>query len=119
MWSRVVVVVLLAAGTTGAGCIGHVIDESGPVPDSGVIPPRRDGGASPGDDAAVVGPDCSQPGACPCFTSYDCPAGTYCHAESEMQVYCTPGARGTGGLGATCTGERDCKSALCVTPATG
>jgi hypothetical protein len=34
-------------------------------------------------------------------------------------VYCVIGTRGTGALGAPCTGEADCASALCVDGANG
>lgn len=77
------------------------------------------GGNDPVPDAAIaidapVAAVCTMANECPCFSNDDCPASTRCHAEDENHVYCTPGARGTGAAGATCTGENDCASALCV-----
>ena len=82
------------------------------------------GSSDPKPDAAVVTHDaqavdaaaavCTMANECPCFSNDDCPASTRCHAADETHVYCTPGARGTGAAGATCTGEDDCASALCV-----
>ena len=76
------------------------------------------GGADGGAGADGSG-NCAQAGACPCNTNYDCPTGFFCHAEAENMVYCVVGVRGTGALGAPCTGEGDCRSGICNTPATG
>lgn len=86
------------------------------------------GGGDPVPDAAEVidataGPDadervCQTPADCPCFSNDDCPADDYCHGDGT-NVYCTPGARGTGAPGATCTSELDCASGLCVDDADG
>lgn len=67
-------------------------------------------------DAMIDGApaQCTMPDQCPCFSNDDCPAGTRCHAADPNHVYCEPGPRGQGAPGATCTGENDCASALCV-----
>lgn len=80
-------------------------------------------------DAAVTvdaSPDaspaaCPTATSCPCFTNYDCPTGYACVSQdsSGTMVYCQIGPRGSGALGATCTGEADCASALCVDGANG
>lgn len=55
-----------------------------------------------------------------CFTNYDCPASEKCFAApGTTDARCVTGARGTGLVGATCTTENECKSALCVEAATG
>ncbi len=80
------------------------------------------GGDSPDPDAPPVVADtsvdtttaCATPGECPCFSNDDCPEGTRCHAASEKEVYCEPGARGTVAPGGMCTDGDDCDSALCV-----
>lgn len=73
---------------------------------------------SPPIDAAPLSIDapalCATPNACPCFSNDDCPGGTRCHAEDPDHVYCMAGPRGTAAAGATCAGENDCASALCV-----
>ncbi|MFZ5438458.1 MAG: hypothetical protein ACOZQL_00550 [Myxococcota bacterium] len=53
---------------------------------------------------------------CPCFSSDDCGPTFTCHSEDDtgLHVYCVPGARGDGGVGAPCVGEADCESALCT-----
>jgi hypothetical protein len=57
---------------------------------------------------------------CPCFSSDDCGPGFSCQSEDAtgLNVFCKPGPRGDGGVGAPCAGEADCDSALCVS-ATG
>lgn len=62
------------------------------------------------------GGSCAVKTDCPCFSSDDCGPGFTCRSEdsSGNNVWCVPGARGDGGVGATCTGEADCLSALCV-----
>jgi hypothetical protein len=95
-------IVLLAL----SACTGTITGDSG-----------SDGGTTGGGDGG--GGSCTTPGACPCNTNYDCPAGFFCHAESEGMIYCVVGSRGTGALGAPCTGEGDCRSGVCNTPATG
>jgi hypothetical protein len=58
---------------------------------------------------------------CPCFSSDDCGPGFTCRSEdsSGLNVFCVPGARGVGAVGATCAGEADCASALCVEASDG
>ena len=82
-----------------------------------------DGGPSPADaavqnDSAVDAPanTCTTPTSCACFTNYDCPDEDACVSQDDTgaNVYCVPGTRGTGTVGTACTGEADCKSALCV-----
>lgn len=53
---------------------------------------------------------------CPCFSSDDCPPTHRCQSEddTDTNVFCVPGARGTQGLGKPCASEADCQSALCV-----
>ena len=70
-------------------------------------------------DASPIPPDgaaACAPGACPCFTNYDCPDGYACTSQDESgeEVWCTPGERGTGLAGEPCEGEGDCRSALCI-----
>ena len=76
-----------------------------------------DGGTSvPADAAVTADAACPTATSCPCFSNYDCPDGYACVSgdSSGTNVYCQPGARGTGTVGTACTGEADCKSALCV-----
>ncbi len=58
---------------------------------------------------------------CPCFSNDDCGPGFRCVSEDNTgtQVWCVPGARGTGAPGDVCTVEGDCASALCVEPNMG
>lgn len=88
-------------GTTGGG-------GGGPV-DAGNASRYWDGGS------------CTVKTDCPCFSSDDCGPGFLCHSEdsSGLKVFCIPGARGAGGVGATCAGEADCASALCVEASDG
>lgn len=67
------------------------------------------------------GGTCATKTDCPCFSSDDCGPGFRCVSEdsSGSNVWCLPGARGTGAPGAPCAGEADCASALCVEPANG
>jgi hypothetical protein len=69
-------------------------------------------------DASIDAPPpaCPTATSCPCFSNYDCPTGYACVSQDNTgtNVYCVPGQRGTGALGAPCTGEGDCASALCV-----
>jgi hypothetical protein len=77
--------------------------------------PRPDASVDAMIDAPIDAPGaCATPDECPCFSNEDCPDGTRCHAADESSVYCEPGPRGTGAPGATCSGENDCASALCV-----
>jgi hypothetical protein len=84
-----------------------------------------DDGPKPQLDAAVTSTDASSVDAanlcptltsCPCFTNSDCPDGFACVSQdsSGTMVSCVAGPRGTGALGATCTTEADCASALCL-----
>ena len=63
---------------------------------------------------------CSVKTDCPCFSSDDCAPTFWCHSEdsSGTKVYCIPGPRGPGAAGATCAGETDCASALCIDSST-
>jgi hypothetical protein len=78
------------------------------------------GGAAGQGGGGAGGPfaSCAEAGAPDCFSNYDCAdASTRCEnvGTADAQVACcVPGARGTGELGATCTGENDCKSSLCI-----
>lgn len=67
--------------------------------------------------ATAIGSFCTQP----CCTSTDCPGSTVCFGTGGGGSYCVaPGWIGRGvehGLGvggATCTGDGECRSALCV-----
>ncbi len=62
------------------------------------------------------GGSCTTATDCPCFSSDDCGPGFYCHSQdsSGANVFCVPGARGTGRPGDSCSGEADCASALCT-----
>jgi hypothetical protein len=61
---------------------------------------------------------CSEIPAADCFSNFDCPAAAdRCEnrGTADLQVpCCVPGPRGAGKLGEACTGENDCKSALCL-----
>lgn len=114
---------LLAVSTVSA-CGGSKVD---PVPDAaptldaatadGLLDaPRSDGPADGPIDAPTQ--SCAQPGDCPCFTNYECPAGYACSSAAGL-ASCVVGPRGTGVAGAPCTGESDCKSSLCVDDSSG
>jgi hypothetical protein len=79
-------------------------NDAGTYPDGGSPYRYWDGGA------------CTTATDCPCFSSDDCGPGFYCHSQdsSGANVFCVPGARGTGGPGDSCSGEADCASALCT-----
>jgi len=108
-------VLVFAVALAASGCVGEIVNTSGPLE-------TGDGGAASGPDGAqpLGQRDCTQPGACPCTTNYDCQNGFTCFPETETKVYCAVGARGTGRLGQACpNGNRDCLSGICVTPAGG
>lgn len=86
-------------------------DDGTPRPDGPVADAVADTTVDTQTDAATA---CTTPNECPCFSNDDCPDGTRCHAADRNNVYCEPGPRGTGAAGATCSGENDCASALCV-----
>lgn len=67
------------------------------------------------------GGSCAVKNDCPCFSSEDCGPGFFCRSEdsSGLNVFCIPGARGVGAVGASCVGESDCASALCVEASDG
>ena len=92
-----------AGGGTGGG--GGTVD-AGPTtyPDGGSRFTYWDGGT------------CAVKTDCPCFSSDDCGPGFTCHSEDStgVNVFCIPGARGAGLVGAGCIGEADCASALCT-----
>ncbi len=94
------------AGAPDAG----VPDAGGPTkyPDGGSLFRYWDGGT------------CTVKTDCPCFSSDDCGPGFTCHSEdtSGTNVFCVPGTRGAGLVGAPCAGEADCLSALCIDSAT-
>lgn len=105
-------VLMLAIGAAAVACKNEVDD---PV-DAGI----HDGGTVPA-DAEVVEFDaatlvCDGPGACECFSNYDCPATHACTSldETGENVWCLEGPRGTGEAGDPCEDETDCESALCV-----
>ncbi len=115
--------VLLAAGcgmkmdVPDAGVADSGVADSG-VPDAGAV---VDAGLTRYPDGGSLfrywdGGTCAVKTECPCFSSDDCGPGFTCHSEdsSGTKVFCIPGARGAGLVGAACTGERDCLSALCV-----
>lgn len=91
-------------GTTGGG--GGTPIDAGPstYADGGSRYRFWDGGA------------CTVETDCPCFSSDDCGPGFYCHSKDSTgaNVFCVPGARGTGLAGGACAGEADCSSALCT-----
>jgi hypothetical protein len=62
------------------------------------------------------GGSCATKTDCPCFSSDDCGPGFTCQSEdsSGLNVWCKPGTRGDGGVGAACAVEGDCESALCT-----
>lgn len=78
-------------------------------PDGGTLFRHWDGGS------------CAVKTDCPCFSSDDCGPGFRCVSEDTtgLNVFCVPGARGAGLVGAPCTLESDCLSALCVTGSDG
>lgn len=91
-------------GTTGGG--GGATIDAGPSTsaDGGSRFRFWDGGA------------CTVETDCPCFSSDDCGPGFYCHSKDPtgVNVFCIPGARGSGLAGGACAGEADCASALCT-----
>ncbi len=90
------------AGSPDAGDAGALRDAG--TPDAGPCCSYWDGGT------------CSNKLNCPCFSSDDCPPTHRCESEDStgLHVYCKPGVRGPGLVGATCQGELDCRSALCT-----
>lgn len=119
---------VLSAWLVSCGAVTAPVDAG---PDAGP-PGAADAGADGGLDAGPrrgVYPDggsmyrfwdggaCAVKTECPCFSSDDCGPGFTCRSEdsSGTQVWCVPGARGDGGVGAACSLEGDCLSALCVT----
>lgn len=81
--------------------------------DAGVLPRYPDGGSQ---QRYWDGGTCAVKTDCPCFSSDDCAPDRSCHSEDAtgLHVYCAPGARGAGQVGAPCTAEGDCLSALCT-----
>lgn len=82
---------------------------SGRYPDGGTMYRNWDGGT------------CAVKADCPCFSSDDCGPGFVCRSEDStgLAVYCVPGERGDGGVGAPCQTEADCVSALCIDRSAG
>lgn len=101
-----------SGGTTGAG--GATASTSTGTGGGTSAASTGQGGA--GGSAPVMA--CSEIPAMDCFSSYDCPAAAdRCEnrGTADLQVpCCVPGSRGAGKLGEACTGENDCKSALCL-----
>jgi hypothetical protein len=101
--------ILLVLGVLAAACG----DDGGPAPAD----------AARANDAAADSPQnaCPTATSCPCFTNYDCPDSYACVSQDDTgtNIYCVPGQRGTGAVGAPCTGEADCASALCVDGSSG
>lgn len=110
------------AGAADAGATDAGATDGGPS-DAGAT----DGGAGDGGTADGGRPDaggsrywdggsCAVKTDCPCFSNDDCAPTHWCHSEDStgLNVWCIPGARGTGAAGAQCTGETDCASALCI-----
>jgi hypothetical protein len=107
----------LDAGTMDAGATdaGHPSDagsaDAGATryPDGGSVSRYWDGGA------------CAVKTDCPCFSSDDCGPGFFCHSEdmTGANVWCVPGPRGPGAVGAPCSTEADCFSSLCIEASDG
>lgn len=107
---------------TDAGRIDAGQNDSGEI-DSGTLDAGRDAGPVTVDAGCCDfwdGGSCAVKTDCPCFSSDDCPPTHWCHSEDDTgaNVFCIPGARGTGLVGDGCTGETDCRSALCISSST-
>lgn len=102
---------VLDAGTGGGGGGGGMTMDAG-------LSRYADGGST---SRYWDGGTCATKSDCPCFSSDDCGPGFRCVSEdsSGLNVFCVPGARGAGFVGAPCTGESDCFSALCVSGSDG
>lgn len=77
------------------------------APDRGTAKPDLGGPVS----------SCSAIGSSECFGNVDCAAGQRCEnvgTPSSPVPCCVSGARGTGQAGASCTGELDCQSGVCI-----
>jgi hypothetical protein len=105
------------AGTSGSDA-GSQLEDAGLATDAGSI---SDAGSLTDAGLPDAGRSCVAQTDCPCFSNDDCPADMTCHSfdSTGTQVFCVPGARGTGAAGVTCTGETDCQSALCVDVSNG
>ncbi|MFT3712582.1 MAG: hypothetical protein QM817_33455 [Archangium sp.] len=107
-------------GTTGGGGGGGT--DAGNTVDAG----RLDAGATTYPDGGSIsrywdGGSCAVKTDCPCFSSDDCGPGFFCHSEDTTgtKVWCVPGARGPGAVGAPCSSEADCFSSLCIEASDG
>lgn len=96
-------------GDAGTEVLDAAVVDAGVVFDAGPTP--VDAGSEYWDGGA-----CADKRECPCFSSDDCAPTHVCHSEDDsgLAVFCIPGARGPGSAGATCRGQGDCASALCV-----
>lgn len=120
----------LACGTGGVTCTDCTLHHSGCVGQVCILQP--DGGGAGSGGAPLTYPDAGTTTrywdggtctgqSCPCFSSDDCGLTQYCHSldTSGANVFCTAGYRGAGLVGAPCSGESDCFSALCVEASDG
>lgn len=101
-----------SGGTTATG--GSTAGTGGSTVTCGAVGPSGAGGAVN---------DCSEIGATECLANVDCPnAADRCEnrGTTNMPVACcVTGARGTCDLGAPCTHENECVSALCIDTGNG
>jgi hypothetical protein len=101
-----------SGGTTGVGGAGGSGTGGAMMTTAGTT------GAGGAGGAAMPVMACSEIPAADCFSSFDCAdAADRCENRGTADVAvpcCVKGARGTGKLGESCTGENDCVSALCV-----
>jgi len=104
------------AGATDAGSTDAGSTDAGTTDAGSTDAGRTDAGSSRFWD----GGSCAVKTDCPCFSSDDCAPTFWCHSEDNTgtKVFCIPGSRGPGAAGATCVGETDCASALCIDSST-
>ncbi len=120
---------IVDAGSLDAGRDDAGLVDAGPpdasLPDAGGGGGGGDAGAQDAGGGSVDagnpsrfwdGGSCMPKDDCPCFSSDDCAPTFTCRSEdmSGTRVFCEPGARGVGAVGAPCVDEASCQSALCV-----
>jgi hypothetical protein len=111
--------VVADAGAADAGALDAGQLDAGTVaPDAGRVALLPDGGST---SRYWDGGACAVKTDCPCFSSDDCGPGFTCHSEDAtgVNVFCVAGPRGDAGVGAPCTVEADCQSALCTDSSAG
>jgi len=110
-----------SGGTTGAGgseATGTSSSTTAATSTASASSTTATGQGGAGGSAPMPVMSCSEIPATECFSSFDCPdAADRCENRGTAELTvpcCVKGARGTGKLGESCTGENDCVSALCL-----